>query len=166
MKEKQNLFINTNEVEEFELKGIRKKTIEELVENFPYEKQDAGLMFKINEMLVILNKIYTITKSEVAGVFNFNEALLIIQTFNGYGYSEETPDKFSLLANVEDSIFLNGYDEEFNVDKNKLLEKLNKLTQGQSFAVIRMAFEVLYNERNKPLSNNFEELVKEIFGIK
>lgn len=161
MSESANSIMKINEIGGFESGDISKRT-KELVELFPYEKTGIPLNYKVDEMLVILHKIYNTTKKEVKGIFDLSEAYVVIQSFNGYLYNPETQDKLSLLLNVEDGIFYEGLTKSFGADRDKILEKIDKLTEAQSFAVIRMAFEALNNEENK----NFDELVKEIFGIK
>lgn len=161
MSESTNLIMKINEMEGFKSGDISKRT-KELVGLFPCEKTEIPINYKVDEMLVILDKIYKTTKKEVKGIFDLSEAYVIIQTFNGYLYNPEMQDKLSLLLNVEDGIFYEGLTESFGADRDKILQKIDKLTEAQSFAVIRMAFEALNNEENK----NFDELVKEIFGIK
>ena len=161
MSESINSIMKINEKEEFELGGISKRT-KELVVLFPCEKTEIPLNYKVDEMLVILDKIYKTTKKEVKGIFDLSEAYVIIQSFNGYLYNPEIQDKSSLLLNVEDAIFYEKLDELFEVNKEKLFQKIYKLTEAQSFAVIRMAFEALNNEENK----DFGDIVKEIFEIK
>lgn len=145
------------------LLGINRKTVE-VVKKFPYDKGngDDELIYKIDEMCVVLDNIYIISKKELSGIFELNEAYLIIQSFNGCLYIPKFEDKEVLRLEIEDAIFYEKLDELFEVNKDKLLQKINKLTEAQSFAVIRMVFEALNNEENK----NFDELVKEIFGIK
>lgn len=145
------------------LLGISRKTVE-VVKKFPYDKGngDDELIYEIDEMCVVLDNIYRITKKELSGIFELNEAYLIIQSFNGCLYIPKFEDKEVLRLEIEDAIFYEKLDELFEVNKDKLLKKIDKLTEAQSFAVIRMAFEALNNEENK----NFDELVKETFGIK
>ena len=71
-------------------------------------------------------------------------------------------DKCVLKAHIEDGIYYEGLDELYEVNKDKLLEKIENLTETQSFAVIRMAIEFLYTRH----SLDQDDDVIRIFGIR
>lgn len=160
-----NKDVSKKENEMEELYMISNKT-KELVNCFPFEKQYINLSVKIDEMVVMLDKIYKAIKSEVFGKFDLNEAYVIINSFHGYLYTPNVENKVVLLSNVKGAIFYQGLDELFDINEDKLLKKLENLTEAQSFTVIRMAFEVIYDRSNMGWNNNIEELLKETFGIK
>lgn len=159
----ENLNTIMNEMKGLEW-GIQEDTIE-LLKCFPFEKNGIGLGYKANEMIIMLCKIYHETKKEVSGLFELNEAYVMIQSFNGFLYTPELSDRMTLLSNIEDALCYEDLDKLYSVDKDKLMKKLQKLTQAQCFTVIRMVFEVWYSRRNQSLDINFEKLVKGIFGI-
>jgi hypothetical protein len=72
-----------------------------------------------------------------------------------------------LVANVADDIQINLADEIFGVDADKLLKKLNQLTEFQAFTVIRMAFEFLYSRYREAIDteNQNEKLLSAIFNV-
>ena len=144
--------------------GVRESTMD-LTEQFPFEKRGIAKGYKIDEMLVMVGKIYQTTKAEISGLFELNEAYLIVQAFTGFAYTAEMEDKPVLLSNVNSVIFYDGLDDMFSVDRDKLLEKLQKLTEAQCFAIIRMTFEIIYSEKNRSKDIDLEELVKGVFGI-
>lgn len=134
---------------------------------FPMETEFDDYSFKAKQMVYMLNAVYQGTKKELIGLFDLNESRLIVNAFNGHLYSPELPNKTVLLANVEDDIQLNLADEVFGVDSDKLLEKLNQLTEFQAFTVIRMAYEYLYSRERKAIDmeNQNENLLKTIFNV-
>lgn len=132
------------------------------LDEFPIEDRDCDIEFKAENMIVFANKIYQQSKKEIEGIFTLNEAWLIIATFNGYLYTPQLDDKCVLKAHIEDGIYYEGLDELYEVNKDKLLEKIENLTESQSFAVIRMAIEFLYTCH--PLDQE-DDLIR-IFGIR
>lgn len=136
---------------------------------FPMEMRDVPIDFKVEQMLKILNDCYDKTKNEIAGLFTIQEAWFLVATFNSYLYTSQLCDKDVLLANVEDAIIYEGLDQMFGIDKEQLLDKIDKLTEFQCFCVIRQAYEVrcLLNEKEKVnIDNSCDEDIKRIFGIK
>lgn len=136
---------------------------------FPMETELDDYSFKAKQMVYMLNEVYQgTTKKELIGLFDLNEARLIVNAFNGYLYSPELSNKTVLVANVEDDIQLNFSDEVFGVDAEKLLKKLNQLTEFQAFTVIRMAYEFLYScyKHEIDTENQKEKLLKAIFNVK
>ena len=134
---------------------------------FPMETELDDYSFKAKQMVYMLNEVYQGTKKELKGFFNINEAKVIVNAFNGHLYSPELSNKAVLNANVEDDIQFNVADEIFGVDADKLLKKLNQLTEFQAFTVIRMAYEYLYSRERKAIDmeNQNENLLKEIFNV-
>lgn len=133
------------------------------IDEFPINQFDNDLDYKIQRMVVIVNKIYQNLKKELAGIFTLNEALLIIAVFNGHIYTPELSDKIVLIMEIEDSIEYSRYDELYDVDKEKLLEKLEKLTETQSFVVIGMVNE--YCNFNAKHPYNHDKDIRKIFMI-
>lgn len=81
-------------------------------------------------------------KSELSGLFTFNEAITIASLFQRYpSWKPLTNNKGILILKVEDGIKYNFLVERFDIDKNRILEKLKKLTEEQSATVIIMAVE-------------------------
>lgn len=133
---------------------------------FPMETELDDYSFKAKQMVYMLNEVYQGTKRELKEFFSLNEARLIVNAFNGHLYSSELPNKTVLVANVEDDIHINLAEEIFGVDADKLLKKLNQLTEFQAFTVIRMAYEYLYSRERKAIDmeNQNENLLKAIFN--
>lgn len=132
------------------------------LDEFPIEDMDCDIEFKAKNMIIFCNMIYQQLKKGIEGIFTLNEAWLIIATFNGYMYTPQLDDKCVLKAHIEDGIYYEGLDELYEVNKDKLLEKIENLTETQSFAVIRMAIEFLYTRH----SLDQDDDVIRIFGIR
>ncbi|QEY21629.1 hypothetical protein D0S48_13660 [Psychrobacillus sp. AK 1817] len=135
---------------------------------FPMETELDDYSFKAKQMVYMLNEVYQGTKRELKGFFDLNEARLIVNAFNGHLYSPELPNKIVLVANVEDDIQINVADEIFGVDVDKLLKKLNQLSEFQAFTVIRMAYEFLYSRYREAIDtdNQNGKLLSAIFNVK
>lgn len=135
---------------------------------FPMETEHDDYSFKAKQMVHMLNEVYQGTKRELKEFFSLNEARLIVNAFNGHLYSSELPNKTVLVANVEDDIQINLSDEMFGVDADKLLKKLNQLTEFQAFTVVRMAYEFLYSGYREAIDtdNQNEKLLSAIFNVK
>ncbi|MBN6185676.1 hypothetical protein JQN58_01595 [Aneurinibacillus sp. BA2021] len=137
------------------------------INQFPMETGLDDNSFKAKQMVYMLNEVYQGTKRELKGFFNLNETWLIVSAFNGHLYSPGLPNKTVLIVNVEDNIHYNSADEMFDVDADKLLKKLNQLTEFQAFTVIRMAYEFLFSpaKRAIDMENQNEKLLRAIFNI-
>jgi hypothetical protein len=60
---------------------------------FPMETELDDYSFKAKQMVYMLNEVYQGTKRELTGVFDLNEAGLIVNVFNGHLYSPNCPIK-------------------------------------------------------------------------
>lgn len=137
--------------------------------NFPMEMNEVSIEFKIEKMLEMLNDCYKKTKDEIAGLFTMEECWFLIATFSGNLYGSRLNDKAVLLANVEDAMIYEDLDKICAIDGEKVLAKIEKLTEFQSFCVIRQAYEAHYlpgGERQAVLDNSCNDKIKRIFGIK
>jgi hypothetical protein len=105
-----------------------------------------------------LNEIYQQLKGEIAGKFTFNEAMLIVSEFKGLFYEQELDDK-RLLKVMIDSAIYELLDMYYEVDKDKLLEKVKTLNEYQCFAVIMMTIEYWC------ISYDINNDLKRLFGI-
>lgn len=153
------IMINRNDCEDSKFYKNFFKAIDE----FPINQFDNDLDYKIQRMVVIANKIYQNLKKELAGIFTLNEALLIIAVFNGHIYTPELSDKTVIIMEIEDAIEYSRYDELYDVDKEELLAKLEKLTETQSFVVIGMVNE--YWSFNAKHTDNHDKYIRRIFMI-
>lgn len=133
---------------------------------FPMEQGFDDYAFKVKQMVYMLNEVYQGTKRELKGLFNLNEAWVIVTAFNGHLYSSGISNKAVLVANVKDEIKYSLADRVFKVDGDELLRKLNQLNEFQAFTVIRMSYEFWYSPEHKVNSkNNNEDLLRNIFNI-
>jgi hypothetical protein len=159
-----NLKLRRKEIDEFNIYKIPVSKImetDEALQQFPVEVRQCDNKYKTNQMVISLNRLYQNQKREIKGMFTLSEAYLLISIFNGCMYTPWNNDKEVLLMMLEDGTSYEGLDELYDVDSEKMFEKLQKLNEFESFTVIRMAFE--FWERNSILGG--EELLKEIFGI-
>lgn len=143
------------------------KNILEIVDSFNTNTSGADATEKLSSMVTTLNSMIKYTKSELANYFTYDEALLIISAFNGTLYSPNTVNpKAVLIGNVQDSIVLENYDIIYNVDKTALLNKLDRLTQFQSYVVLQMAFDFWSLPDSKRQGTDMIETIKDIFIIR
>lgn len=159
-----NLKLRSKEIDEFNIYKIPVSKIMEAdkaLQQFPVEVRQCDNKYKANQIIISLNRLYQNQKKELKGMFTLSEAYLLISTFNGFMYTPWNNDKEVLLRMLDGGISYEGLDELYDVDSEKMFEKLQKLNEFESFTVIRMAFE--FWERKSVFGG--EELLKEIFGI-
>ncbi|MBZ9689376.1 hypothetical protein G9F72_024060 [Clostridium estertheticum] len=135
----------------------------EALSQFPAEV-GSDCDYKNEQMVLSLNRLYQNQKGQLKGLFTLGEANLLISAFNGFMYTPWNDDKGVLLRMVEDVInyeYCSG--DIYDVDKDKLFQKIHKLNSFDCFVVIRMAFE--FWKRKRDIFGG-DKLLKDIFGIK
>lgn len=125
---------------------------------------------KVMEMITGLDCLTRYTKVELANHFSTNECLLITDALNGVIYNPTISPNMVIVDATEQGIVFNKLDIKWNVNKDDLLERLNNLTEFQSFTMILNAF-TFYQKMNDshPGANNdsleetLEENIRRIF---
>ena len=108
-----------------------------------------------------LERLYTLYRRALSQVrLSNNEACLIVDVLNG-SIMDATP---LLWANIEDGINLDGLDQKWSIDGPALVEKLRKLNEIQTLAVVDAAERFWTDESLH--SRDIREGVKSIFAIK
>lgn len=117
-----------------------------------------------NNELSILIKY---TQRELLGYFTYNEAVLMINAFNGtlYDLNSLIPPKTLLFGEIEDSINYDFTDSLYNVDKTTLLNKINKLTEFQCYVVISKCFEFWTLEPSLRQGELMTDAIKNLFLV-
>lgn len=137
-------------------------TIGEALKQFPVER-GWNDEYKLEHMVLILNKLYHDAKLKIRGLFTEKEAWALISSFNGFVYTPSNDDKEVLLRMLKGFLTYEYIpDDEYAINGNEFYKKIENLDTVESFAVIRMALEFWDRMRN-PFGG--EELLKEIFGI-
>jgi hypothetical protein len=170
---------NTDEIQEFKLKNEEKKTMinkvnknitkveipinrEEALKQFPVDRS-LDDKSKTEEIIIVLNRLYQNEKEQLKGLFTLGEANLLITAFNGFIYTPWNDDKGVLLRMVDGTMTCEYTpDDYYFVDREKVFDKLHKLTTFQSFVVIRMAIEFWMTKKGV---FEGEQVLREIFGI-
>lgn len=125
--------------------------------NYEFEsKEDLMKFFK--------NEEYRKHKAELSAVFTLNEAIAVISLFQIYpSLTPVRNHKDILIWEVEDGIKYNFLLERFDIDEDRMLEKLKKLTEEQSATAIIMAIEVWISTCETTCVGN--DVIKEIFMV-
>ena len=85
-----------------------------------------------------------LTKDELKNYFTKEEALMLISLFNGTYLSNFSSAKEKLISEVRAAIYYESVDDVYNVDDEKLIDKLEKLTEFQAFTVLSMIEEAFF----------------------
>lgn len=120
---------------------------------------------KSNNELSILIKH---TQYELLGYFTYNEAILMINAFNGTLYDLGTliPPKTLLFSQIEDSINYDSTDSLYNVDKIDLLNKINRLTEFQCYVVINKCIDFWNLDSSLRQGEKMSDIIKNLFLIR
>ncbi|UZT06198.1 hypothetical protein ONV75_16585 [Clostridium sp. LQ25] len=113
---------------------------------------------KLNEIIKFAYDVYCNEKNRLKNYFEENEVILILDVFNGHMGRISSFFKESLLYNISDAINYRNLDEEYNVNKDKIINKIASLTYTQSVVLILMTQEFWNSKEDQT-----KELMKKIF---
>lgn len=134
----------------------------ENVAEYATEQPYYGFESEAERMKIFQNEEYRKRKAELSGVFTLNEAVAIISLFKIYpSLTPLNNNKDTLIWAVEDGITYDLLVERFDIDKDRILEKLKKLTEEQSATVIIMAIEFWISACEDSWVDN--DVIKQIF---
>jgi hypothetical protein len=144
------------------------KHLKEFPTNFVDE---AMLEEKAKNMIIMLNTLYQNTKTQLAKYFTINEAAMIVECAGEHVFvpmMRVSSYKELLLSQVKKAIEKYNCHQKYQVDKDVMINKLNKLTEFECFTVIKMADEWHYRwleDKNSGRVSNGPERTMKIFGI-
>ncbi|WP_026673764.1 hypothetical protein [Alkalihalobacterium bogoriense] len=141
--------------EEIKLRGDE---IKHALDNFPNTQMCMGTGEKVKTMLIMLNESYKKAKAEMQNLFTYEEAVLICMTQNSYMNNLYISDKFQLISSVVDAIVYEAFIPE-GVNLKTLIEKLERLSEFETFTVTMMAKEIICSKG----FNKFDEKLKRVF---
>jgi hypothetical protein len=134
------------------------------VAEYAFDKTYCEFESYVERIKIFKNEEYRRHKTEMLGIFTLNEAVAIISLFQSY--PSMTPlnnNKDVLIWEVEDGITYDFLVERFDINKDRILEKLKKLTEEQSATVIVMAIEFWISTYETTCNEN--DVIKEIFMV-
>lgn len=128
------------------------------------EGSDISIAGQLREDLQIFEEAITEAERSLAGKFEFNEAMLIVDVLNSYYF---TPGGFSSLpdileAEVDDGCQLEGLDEKWKIDREMLVKKIKKLKPMEAYTVFHMS-RLVWAKNGE---GDFDENVRRIFRCK
>ncbi len=85
-----------------------------------------------------------LTKDELKNYFTEDEALMLSSLFTDTYLTNFSSAKEKLISEVRAAIYYESVDNVYNVDGEKLINKLEKLTEFQAFTVLTMIEEVFF----------------------
>jgi hypothetical protein len=85
-----------------------------------------------------------LTKDELKNYFTKEEALMLISLFNSTYLSNFSSAKEKLISEVRAAIYYEPINDVYNIDGEKLINKLEKLTEFQAFTVLSMIEEAYF----------------------
>jgi len=100
-----------------------------------------------------------LTKDELKNYFTKEEALMLISLFNGTYLSNFSSAKEKLISEVRAAIYYESVNDVYNVDGEKLIDKLEKLTEFQAFTVLSMIEEAFFQGKASDVE------IRKIFNI-
>lgn len=102
------------------------------------ENKDNG---KINEIISTFSSMIKYTKIEIKNKFNEQECLLLIETISRKNYTPDISPKTFIMMNVKNELLFEQLDSKYQISSDELLDKLDSLTEFQSYAVLNMIYE-------------------------
>ena len=114
-----------------------------------FENPNSGATYLIESF----PNLYRITLLELKGLFETNELKLIIDVYNGHMINNEMAGQ-ALYFGIHDGCFYDCLDSKWEIDKEKLLKKIDKLTIYQKACIEIWANGFWYggnNTEKKPL---------------
>ncbi|MEK5233842.1 hypothetical protein MHB42_19290 [Lysinibacillus sp. FSL K6-0232] len=123
---------------------------------------DTNLSDKLQKTTIMFYQLYEVTKNELQSIFTFSEAKFIVSVL--LLNKEEKVEKYQtfICSKMQDACKEKDADIAFDVDMEKLLGKINNLTEGQAFTLATMVNEI----QREVLLISIEELaemVKDLF---
>lgn len=100
-----------------------------------------------------------LTKDELKNYFTKEEALMLISLFTSTYLSNFSSAKEKLISDARAAIYYESVDDVYNSGVEKLIGKLEKLTEFQAFTVLSMIEEVFFQGKVS------DEEMKKIFNI-
>ncbi len=100
-----------------------------------------------------------LTKDELKNYFTKEEALMLISLFTSTYLYNFSSAKEKLISDARAAIYYESVDDVYNSGGEKLISKLEKLTEFQAFTVLSMIEEAFFQGKVS------EEEIKKIFNI-
>ncbi|MEG1482624.1 hypothetical protein [Clostridium sp.] len=116
---------------------------------------------KVCEMIDTLDAMRKYTKVELANYFSIEECQLICEIFKGSSYPPGISPKMVITDCIERCCVVDEVDKKWNVDKYKLINKLDHLTEFQCYLVILNTQEFWEEE-----TQNDQDRIRKIFIIR
>jgi hypothetical protein len=85
-----------------------------------------------------------LTKDELKNYFTEDEALMLSSLFTDTYLTNFSSAKEKLISEVRAAIYYESIDDVYNIDGEKLISKLEKLTEFQAFTVLSMIEEAFF----------------------
>ncbi|WP_457945393.1 hypothetical protein [Caproiciproducens sp. LBM24188] len=100
-----------------------------------------------------------LTKDELKNYFTKEEALMLISLFTSTYLYNFSAAKEKLISDAKAAVYYESFDDVYNSGGEKLISKLEKLTEFQAFTVLSMIEEVFFQGKVS------DEEMKKIFNI-
>jgi hypothetical protein len=126
------------------------------------EKDEALTQEELTIASYLLSYLATqinLTKNELKNYFTKEEALMLISLFTNTYLNNFSSGKEKLISNIRAAIYYESIDGIFNIDGEKLINKLENLTEFQAFTVLSMIEEAFFQGKVS------DEEMKKIFNI-
>ncbi|AFK86095.1 hypothetical protein V6B95_13200 [Thermoanaerobacterium saccharolyticum] len=126
------------------------------------EKDEALTQEELTIASYLLSYLPTqvnLTKNELKNYFTKEEVLVLISLFTSTYLCNFSSAKEKLISNVRAAIYYESIDGIFNIDGEKLINKLENLTEFQAFTVLSMIEEAFFQGKVS------DEEMKKIFNI-
>lgn len=119
---------------------------------FKYDIEEKYINYNASEMIVTLsNLVKTTMDNELRGYFTEKEAMSLCDAMRGVMISSYYSVKDQILNNVLDAIEYENYDSKWKVDGRALYEKLDKLSEFQTYCITCMTNEFWKENCNKSI---------------
>lgn len=126
------------------------------------EKDEALTQEELTIASYLLSYLPTqvnLTKNELKNYFTKEEVLVLISLFTSTYLCNFSSAKEKLISNVRAAIYYESIDGIFNIDGEKLINKLENLTEFQAFTVLSTIEEAFFQGKVS------DEEMKKIFNI-
>ena len=115
------------------------------------ENKDNG---KINEIVFTFSNMLQYTKKELVNKFDEQECQFLCEAIEKTVYTPSVSAKNFLLSKIKDSILFEKLNCKYQLSSDKLISKLESLTEFQAYTILNMVFEYLSN-KNKDIKDVF-----------
>lgn len=147
---------------------LEEETIK-IIDKFPIGASvDEGSTTRLSYIVKMFNSVINFTKVELYQYFSRNEVDLIINaldTLESTAIIIEISPKLVLKKKIEEVIVLRSCDIQFEVNKEKFMDKIERLTEFQCFTIINMYNEV-FEKVMDALSGEDNKTINDIFLIR